>query len=58
MIEKILKEIGFRETWKNIEAQREGDYLIWLLWWGVQSAINKIIMKIILENLKKEGLLE
>lgn len=57
MIEKIIKEIGLEETWKNIEAQREGDYYIWCLWWGVQSVINDMLMKIAIGNFKEERLI-
>ena len=58
MIEKIIKEIGMEETWRNIEAQRDDDISIWLLWWEIQKVINDMIMKISIERLREEGLLE
>lgn len=58
MIEKLIKEIGMEETWRNIEAQKDCDDSIWLLWWEIQSVINAMTMKIVTEHLKEEGLLE
>jgi len=58
MIEKIIKEIGIQETWRNIEEQRDCDISIWLLWWGVQRSLNKMIMEIVWKNIEELNLIE
>jgi len=56
MIDKILKEISFREFYINVEEQKD-DLLVGLLWWGIQMVISSMINDICMKSLKEEGLI-